>query len=74
MTERLYYDDSFLYEFEARVVEIISASRAEERPGVVLDRTAFYPAGGGQIFDTGWITPADSLTIVPPHASAPPPP
>lgn len=50
MTERLYYHDAFLYEFEAEVLEA-SASR----PAVILDRTAFYPTSGGQVFDTGWI-------------------
>jgi alanyl-tRNA synthetase len=60
MTKCLYYDDSFLYEFEAQVTEIIPASQAEVRPAVALDRTAFYPTSGGQVFDTGWIARADS--------------
>ncbi|MGC8761815.1 MAG: alanyl-tRNA editing protein [Bryobacteraceae bacterium] len=48
MTERLYYTDSFLTKFDARVV------RAEDgRTRVVLDRTAFYPTSGGQPHDTG---------------------
>jgi len=46
MTELLYQTDSNLREFKARVVEV-----AEE--GVVLDRTAFYPGGGGQPCDFG---------------------
>ena len=51
MTQRLYYADSHLVEFEARVV---SVSRTEDgRAAVVLDRTAFYPTGGGQPTDTG---------------------
>ncbi len=58
MTERLFYKDSYLGEFEAVVL------RCEERIGkkgdvdgyeVVLDRTAFFPEGGGQSGDVGWI-------------------
>ena len=59
MTERLYYDDSFLYEFEAQVTEVLPASQGEGRPAVILDRTAFYPTSGGQVFDTGWIAQVD---------------
>ncbi len=50
MTERLYYHDSFLYEFDAKVRE---ASSDGNRTAIVLDRTAFYPTSGGQVFDTG---------------------
>jgi alanyl-tRNA synthetase len=57
MTEHLYYHDSFLYEFDAEVLERIATS--DSRPAVILDRTAFYPTSGGQVFDTGWISPAD---------------
>jgi alanyl-tRNA synthetase len=53
MTERLYYHDSFLYEFDAQVVD---AQMLNGRPFVVLDQTAFYPTSGGQVFDTGFIT------------------
>jgi len=48
MTDRLYYYDSYLCEFDAVVV-------TADHAGVVLDRTAFYPTSGGQIFDTGWL-------------------
>jgi alanyl-tRNA synthetase len=51
MTDRLYYHDSFLYNFEAEVRSVVESPR----PAVVLDRTAFYPTSGGQIHDTGWI-------------------
>jgi alanyl-tRNA synthetase len=50
MTERLYYHDSFLYDFSACVVE---AMERNGRAAVVLDRTAFYPTSGGQVHDTG---------------------
>jgi len=48
MTDRLYYHDSYLTEFRARVVEVSPDQRR-----VYLDRTAFYPTSGGQPFDTG---------------------
>jgi alanyl-tRNA synthetase len=49
-TDRLYYQDPYLREFTARV----SARRTiNDRPAVALDRTAFYPTGGGQPNDTG---------------------
>jgi alanyl-tRNA synthetase len=52
MTKRLYYDDSFLYDFDAEIREVLETPR----PGLILDRTAFYPTSGGQVFDTGWLT------------------
>ncbi len=54
MTDRLYYHDSFLYEFDAEVRAIVESPR----PALILDRTAFYPTSGGQIHDTGRIVPA----------------
>src|SRR5882724_11865613 len=50
-TKRLYYNDSHLIEFEARVVE--TSERVSGWTAVTLDRTAFYPTGGGQPSDTG---------------------
>ena len=54
MTDRLYYHDSFLYSFDAEVRSVVDGPR----PGLILDRTAFYPTSGGQIHDTGRITVA----------------
>ena len=50
-TERLYYSDSHLIEFEARVID--KTERVSGWTAVTLDRTAFYPTGGGQPSDTG---------------------
>ncbi|RLE55120.1 MAG: alanine--tRNA ligase [Thermoprotei archaeon] len=46
-TQQLYYDDPYLIEFTARVLKVIDGKY------VVLDRTAFYPEGGGQPADVG---------------------
>ena len=62
MTEHLYYHDSFLYEFEAEVVDLLPPTNSETRSAVILDRTAFYPTSGGQVFDTGSIVPAGNET------------
>lgn len=51
MTDRLYYRDSFLYDFAAEVREV----QDTPRPALILDRTAFYPTSGGQVHDTGSI-------------------
>ena len=49
MTILLCHDDAYLKEFEATVLEVVGG-------GVALDRTAFYPGGGGQPPDTGTLT------------------
>ena len=54
MTDRLYYDDAYLWSFEAKVAAVYPA----KKPGewfTALDRSAFYPTSGGQPFDTGRI-------------------
>jgi len=61
MTDRLYYTDPYLREFEATV------GRVETRGGrtlVTLDRTAFYPTSGGQPFDTGALGPYRVVDVV----------
>jgi len=59
MTTRLYYHDSFLYDFDAEVLE----ATERPRPAVVLDRTVFYPTSGGQVFDTGSIELPDGSKL-----------
>lgn len=51
MTILLYQTDSFLQEFHAHVIGVEPEGR-----GVILDRTSFYPGGGGQPNDLGWIS------------------
>ncbi len=52
MTEKLYYSDSFLHTFDATVLE---CRKCDNRYEIVLDRTAFFPEGGGQAGDSGYI-------------------
>jgi len=61
MTVKLYYEDAYLTEFEARVVRRLEL---DGRPAVVLDRTAFYPTGGGQPHDTGWLNDVPVLDVL----------
>lgn len=60
MTERLYYDDSYIREFSATVLEHLTVN---EHPALVLDRTYFYPTGGGQPHDTGEIDGTQVLDV-----------
>jgi alanyl-tRNA synthetase len=62
MTERLYYQDSHLTEFDARVLDV--ADEGAGRISVTLDRTAFYPTGGGQPCDTGTLGEARVVECV----------
>lgn len=55
MTERLYYDNAYLTEFDA-IVERVSVR--DEKQIVALNRSAFYPTSGGQPFDTGVLNDA----------------
>jgi alanyl-tRNA synthetase len=59
VTERLYYTDSYLHEFEATVVE-----RSGDGTRIYLDRTAFYPTSGGQPFDTGELSGVPVIDVV----------
>jgi misacylated tRNA(Ala) deacylase len=59
MTELLYQTDSYLREFTALVVGIDA-----EQNGILLDRTAFYPGGGGQPHDLGQIIAGDKTYTI----------
>ncbi len=52
MTEKLFYQDSHIAEFEAEVLSCTAAGAGYE---IELDRTAFFPEGGGQYADTGML-------------------
>jgi alanyl-tRNA synthetase len=60
MTERLYYTDPYLTEFDATIVNIEHDS---DRRLVTLDRTTFYPTSGGQPFDTGSLGGAQVVDV-----------
>jgi len=59
MTRQLFQTDSYLKEFEAKVVAVNS-----EEGAVAFDGTAFYPGGGGQPNDTGWLLLGDQSLAV----------
>jgi misacylated tRNA(Ala) deacylase len=59
MTDKLYHSDSYLREFDAGVMAVDEATRA-----VVLERTAFYPGGGGQLCDLGILAAGDVSWLV----------
>lgn len=61
MTDRLYYTDPYVTEFDAQVVGVESH---DGRPAAILDRTAFYPTSGGQPFDTGRLGDAAVVDVV----------
>jgi len=66
VTHRLYYDDSYLQNFEARVVECVPAAPVAGTAGaweVVLDQSALYPNSGGQPNDLGKLGEAQVLDV-----------
>ena len=60
MTNRLYYDNAYLTEFDGRVLECRPNG---ENYDVLLDQSAFYPTSGGQPFDTGTLGNAKVLDV-----------
>lgn len=63
MTERLYYNDSYVHEFDAQVLACLPSALPNQWRAV-LDRTAFYPTSGGQPFDTGSLNGARVLEVL----------
>jgi len=65
-TERLYYNDPYLLEFDANVLDRIPI---RDRFGILLDRTAFYPTSGGQPNDLGTLNGTPVLDVIEDDAS-----
>ena len=55
-TEPLFQGNAYLRDCEAHVLECAAG-------GIVLDRTVFYPLGGGQPGDSGWLQAADGRSV-----------
>jgi alanyl-tRNA synthetase len=64
MTQRLYFDDAYRTDFEATVV---NRTEIDGKPGVVLDRTCFYPTGGGQGCDQGFLNDVPVVHVLEYH-------
>jgi alanyl-tRNA synthetase len=60
MTERLYYSDAYVRTFEAQVIDRVEVNG---QPAVILDRTAFYPEGGGQPSDRGKLNHVEVVDV-----------
>jgi alanyl-tRNA synthetase len=60
-TELLYYKDAYLFNFKAKVLKVFPDN------WIALDKTAFYPLGGGQTFDIGTIDGIKVLNVMKIH-------
>jgi len=56
-THPLYYDNEYVFEFNAKILKVIDGHY------VILDKTAFYPTGGGQLCDLGEINGEDVVNV-----------
>lgn len=61
MTQKLYYENQYIKEFTANVLSCTEGKKGFE---VVLDKTAFFPEGGGQPGDTGFIGSAQVVDTI----------
>jgi len=60
-TRKLYYENPYVQKFEAKIVKI---SKKNDKITIILDKTAFYPEGGGQPHDTGVIEGRNGIAHV----------
>ena len=60
-TEKLYFTDSGLLEFQAQVLDVVHGESGDK---VLLDRTAFYPTGGGQPYDVGTMNEVKIIDVI----------
>lgn len=60
MKNLFYYEDAMMKEFKSQVVK---TGKDETGNFIVLDNTAFYPTGGGQPHDTGWINELEIIDV-----------
>ncbi|MBI2686364.1 MAG: hypothetical protein HYX27_08615 [Acidobacteria bacterium] len=58
-TDRLYYTDCYLQQFDAQTIAI-----SEDGLRVILDRSAFYPTSGGQLFDVGVLNDVRVVDVI----------
>jgi alanyl-tRNA synthetase len=61
MTERIYYTDAYTTNFSSRVTAVMTLAG---RPALELERTAFYPASGGQPCDTGTLAGQEVVEVL----------
>ena len=60
MTEKLYYKDVYIKEFDSVVIDVSSTDNGYD---IILDKTAFFPEEGGQSSDTGYIGESEVISV-----------
>jgi alanyl-tRNA synthetase len=61
MTERLYQNDCYKFEFESKVIAV---NQTREQYEIILEKTAFYPESGGQLADKGILDGQEIINII----------